>query len=292
MRIFSIVIFNLIISVFQDTNLQAQNVQDNKFRIDHVLIAVDNLDSAKKEYEQYGFTVVYGGDPLSALNALIFLKDGTLIELIGKDRFPFSYKLLNRLKITKLFGSMKDRITYFSSVPSGFFNYSIYSDRLDSSYYYLKSKGIKVDKPKEFKRKRDDNVIVKWQLIGIKPYDLPFVIGDYHPSRVSDSSFLNHRNKAIALDSLFIETTDFDSYVNDYSIFYQQAPLIKIIHDKRCANYNIKGITIHLMERTSIKTFFKKKDQSATSSFVVRCEGENKVYPQNINHFIKLVNSK
>ena len=52
--------------------------------IDHIVIAVPDLDVARKSYEALGFTVVPGGrHPVGTHNALIAFADGAYVELIA-----------------------------------------------------------------------------------------------------------------------------------------------------------------------------------------------------------------
>ena len=52
--------------------------------IDHIVIVVNDLEQAAKDYEQLGFTVVAGGKhPVGSHNALISLADGSYIEIIA-----------------------------------------------------------------------------------------------------------------------------------------------------------------------------------------------------------------
>ncbi len=53
--------------------------------IDHVLIAVEDLDIAVETYERLGFQVLRGGKHpnMGTHNALVPLADGTYLELIG-----------------------------------------------------------------------------------------------------------------------------------------------------------------------------------------------------------------
>ena len=247
----------------------------NDLKIDHVLIAVECLDSAVRQYESYGFKVVYGGSEKKALNALIFLKDGTLIELIGQDRFPLAYKLLNSARATLLFGRMKDRITSFPNVPAGFFNYCLYSNDIDEYYLYLKRQGIKVDKAKRFRRKREDGVTIQWELLGTSPYDLPFIISDYTPQRLTDSSYTIHSNNAIGIGSIIVETSDFTSYYNHYCVLYQQKPEIKIKNNERCSEFSVGSSAIVLTESNNHKVYFSKRDKSCTSFFIIKCSKQN-----------------
>jgi len=127
-----------------------------ELRLYHILIAVENLADSKKEYEGYGFTVVYGGTEKDTYSTFIFLKDSTLIELVGKDRSPRLFAFLNKLRITRLFSLMKDRITGFRKIKARVFNYCLYSNNLNSTHYCLKQNGIKAVPLKIFSRFRED----------------------------------------------------------------------------------------------------------------------------------------
>jgi hypothetical protein len=278
-----------VILLVMTNSTKAQEIQPLNLIIDHVLIAVDNLESAKKEYESFGFTVIYGGGEKEALNALIFLKDGTLIELVGKDKFPRIYKFLNSIRITSLFGNMKDRITLFPKVRQGFFNYSLYSNNLNRTYQYLRANNIDADKPKKFGRFINDGVYTKWQLIGTKPYDIPFIIGDYIPIRISDSTFLEHKNKAIALDTISIATVSFDNYIKLYNILYQQQPRIVVSSKVKAAHYKVGNIILTLTEAEKINPYFKR-NLSVTTSFTVKCDQMQDKESIILNEYIKLVN--
>src|SRR5215213_11419225 len=54
-------------------------------KLDHVIIAVPDLDAASADYRALGFTVNYGGKHASGAtqNALICFSDGTYIELLA-----------------------------------------------------------------------------------------------------------------------------------------------------------------------------------------------------------------
>lgn len=257
-------------------------------RIDHVLIAVDNLDSAKFEYEQNGFNVVYGGTKRKSLNALIFLKDGTVIELIGKDRFPWYYTILNKVGISKLFGLMKDRITKFRKAPDGLFNYCLYSTDLDSTYKNLKANLIKCDKPKQLNRKRDDGIVIKWSLIGTCPYDLPFYINDYSPSRVSDSLLLEHQNGVIGIDSLDVVTNQFESYLKLYNLIYNQSPIVNGSVGLRYARYHLKGQTLILKESVESFVTFNRKECSMPVMVYLSKRYGNQQFKKRINTYLNL----
>ncbi len=54
------------------------------FTIDHIVIAVADLDAAARDYEALGFTVLPGGEhPRGSRNVLVVLADGAYLEIIA-----------------------------------------------------------------------------------------------------------------------------------------------------------------------------------------------------------------
>ena len=55
--------------------------------IDHVVIAVNDLDATTRDFEGAGFTVVPGGEHKSgkSSNVLVAFQDGSYFELIRKS---------------------------------------------------------------------------------------------------------------------------------------------------------------------------------------------------------------
>src|SRR3954449_3910124 len=55
------------------------------FKLDHVIIAVFDLDQAVDDYRALGFTTIYGGRHANGAthNALVCFQDGTYLELLA-----------------------------------------------------------------------------------------------------------------------------------------------------------------------------------------------------------------
>lgn len=238
--------------------------------LDHVLIATDNLSDAKARCERLGFTVVYGGNEKSALNALIFLEDGTLIELIGKDRFSAALSLLHFVRLTRLFGLMIDRIAAFPGVPAGLFNISLHSPDLRATYDRLSKNGFAVDRPTRLRRKRDDGATIKWELLGTAPYDLPFIIGDYSPGRLSDEKLVRHANGAIGIANVTIGCRDLSRYVDLYSRMLDAQAVMADRDGVRQAAFQLPGSVITLVASDKPRRGFTLADMSFPLAFAVR----------------------
>lgn len=234
------------------------------------MIATERLSEAKAHCERLGFKVAYGGTERRALNALIFLKDGTLIELIGKDRFPAIVSLLRSMRLTRLFGLMIDRIASFPRVPAGLFNVSLHAADLHGTCRRLKENGIRVSRPTRLSRKRDDGVTVRWELLGTAPYDLPFIIGEYRPGRLSDASLMEHPNGAIGIDSVTIGCRDLARYGDIYTRLLEVQPVMATRNAVRCANFALTGSTVTLVESQDVPNIFTSADESFPLAFAIR----------------------
>lgn len=110
-------------------------------KLSHILIKVNDLDSAVKQWQDKGFTVEYGSAK-NPYNALIYFKKGAYIELFKFNGLP---KLLK--PILRLFGKGKlvDKMNYWQNHPEGFLSVMLenYEDNLDNEIAILKKHGIK-----------------------------------------------------------------------------------------------------------------------------------------------------
>lgn len=84
-------------------------------KLSHIIIKVDNLQNAVKEWTEKGFTVEYGKSK-NPYNALIYFKDGPYIELFERCGLPKFLKLL-----MKIFGKKAfiDRMNYWDNHKPG-----------------------------------------------------------------------------------------------------------------------------------------------------------------------------
>ncbi|WP_341282264.1 VOC family protein [Paenibacillus sp. FSL H8-0537] len=69
----------------------------NRFAIGHVLIKTRQLQLAVKNFQQLGFTVTYRTDPSKTHNALIYLQDGSFLELFNPKPINLPDQLLRPL---------------------------------------------------------------------------------------------------------------------------------------------------------------------------------------------------
>lgn len=138
--------------------------------IDHVLIAVDDLELATEVYQKLGFQVLPGGKhpKMGTHNALVPLADGTYLELIGvwdmelaRQAAPFLVATLER----------ENRLARFV----------LESDNLDSDVIAIRARGFAIGDAAEGERERPDGQRVAWRAAFPSDVRFPFLIQDVTP---------------------------------------------------------------------------------------------------------------
>ncbi|MGC1676180.1 MAG: VOC family protein [Candidatus Binataceae bacterium] len=154
--------------------------------IDHVVIAVADLDSAIASYAQAGFTVVRGGKHnIGTHNALIAFADGSYIELIA---------FLNPVPGHPWFKALE--------LGGGVTDFCMRTDDLEADVAALRSAGAAIGDPTAMTRDRPDGFRLSWVLaIPQPPYSgqLPFMIRDETPRDERVPRERSHRNGASAI---------------------------------------------------------------------------------------------
>jgi hypothetical protein len=136
--------------------------------IDHLVIVVNDLTQAAKDYEQLGFTVVPGGQhPVGSHNVLISFQDGSYLELIAFYREAVDHRWWEPL-------SKGERLV----------DLCFQTDDLRGDTKKLKEAGVVINDPVPWSRKRPDGYELKWLLslaTGSHRGVAPFLIEDVTP---------------------------------------------------------------------------------------------------------------
>src|SRR5204862_6781240 len=104
--------------------------------IDHLVVAVPDLDVARKSYEALGFTVVPGGrHPIGTHNALIAFADGAYLELIAFFEPNAQHRWYQRLQ-----------------QGGGFIDYCLQTDDLAGDVRAFRAAGVPVADPRPLSR--------------------------------------------------------------------------------------------------------------------------------------------
>jgi len=134
--------------------------------IDHLVIAVRDLDAATKDYRDLGFTVVPGGrhTGIGTYNSLIAFRDGAYLELIA-------------------FYEPRDDHRWWAPLQKGggLVDYCLQTDDLPGDTRVLRAAGLDIGDPEKRDRKRPDGKEIRWVFSlsrGAYRGVAPFIIAD------------------------------------------------------------------------------------------------------------------
>jgi catechol 2,3-dioxygenase-like lactoylglutathione lyase family enzyme len=163
--------------------------------IDHVVIAVADLDSAVASYARAGFTVVRGGKHnIGTHNALIAFADGSDLELIS-----FLYPVPGHPWFVAL------------ALGGGLVDFCMRTDDLEADVAALRGSGVAIGDPSTMTRERPDRYLLKWVLaIPHPPFNgqVPFLIRDDTPRDQRVPREREHRNGVNGIDSIAVAVED------------------------------------------------------------------------------------
>ena len=175
--------------------------------IDHIVIAVQDLETAIADYSDLGFTVVRGGrhSGLNTHNALIAFADGCYFELIGflgppAVRAHWWFEALQR--------------------GGGLTDFCVQSDNLEDAAAFSRAGAI-IGPPFAMSRERPDGYRISWEL-AVNESDtrglVPFFIRDITPRDERLPRNHTHSNSAAAVKSLAIVVAEMNPIQPIYEI--------------------------------------------------------------------------
>jgi catechol 2,3-dioxygenase-like lactoylglutathione lyase family enzyme len=154
-------------------------------QIDHIVIAVRNLDEASRDYARAGFNVLPGGEHTGGAthNALVTFSDGAYFELIAftqPEREPDPpHRWWNKL-----------------AKGEGLVDYAVLSEDLAQEAAEIQDRGAAIDGPYDGGRIRPDGQRVAWRTLRSSDSEdgLPFIIDDLtpRPLRVPNGASSHH----------------------------------------------------------------------------------------------------
>lgn len=143
------------------------------FQLDHIIIAVHDLDTAMMDFRALGFTVLYGGRHASGTthNALICFQDGSYLELLALTG-----------------DSRSDPHTAdFSGLAQGaegIAGYALLAETLEILIPDLRGRGAAVGDVVPGRRLRADGAEMRWLTARVAGEMSPFLIEDQTPRTV------------------------------------------------------------------------------------------------------------
>ena len=182
--------------------------------IDHIVIAVRDLNTASADYAALGFAVVPGGEHTGGAthNALISFADGSYFELIAfrdPDR-PQEHKWWPRF-----------------AAGEGTVDFALHADDVAEEAKRLTGAGIAVDGPTDGGRLRPDGEQVAWRNLGVRApgAPLPFVIEDVTPRevRVPSGPATEHPLGVTGIAGLTLLVADLDRAAEPFAALLETA---------------------------------------------------------------------
>jgi catechol 2,3-dioxygenase-like lactoylglutathione lyase family enzyme len=176
--------------------------------IDHVLIAVQDLELAVEVYQKLGFQVLPGGDhpKMGTSNALVPLADGSYLELITV-RDPALAEQASPVIVAAL--ARENRLARFV----------LESDNLESDVIAIRARGFEIGDPASGERDRPDGQKVAWR--SAMPADplYPFVIQDVTPRTVRVPAPESGIGQTLRMGDINVGVTDLATAITAYQKF-------------------------------------------------------------------------
>lgn len=171
--------------------------------VDHVVIAVHDLEQAMADYRELGFTPFFGGVHAGGKthNALIVFGDGTYLELLA----PTDAQLLGNLDPDD-----RNSFLFLLTQGEGFVGYALHTPDLETQVRRIQAADISTSLRPPAGRARPDGQQLEWRSAIIQNSMSPFLIQDLTPRvlRVPDDPTLtNHANGALGLSNITITVT-------------------------------------------------------------------------------------
>ena len=179
--------------------------------IDHLVIAVNDLEQATKDYRKLGFTVVPGGQhPVGTHNALVAFEDGSYLELIAFYREALDHRWWEPLQ-------RGERLV----------DYCLQTDDLAGDTRKLRECGIAINDPVPWSRTRPDGYKLQWMLslvTGSQRGVAPFLIQDVSAREERIPHQWDHANGAAGIGTLSIVVGELSKVDHWFQTILGRAP--------------------------------------------------------------------
>jgi catechol 2,3-dioxygenase-like lactoylglutathione lyase family enzyme len=206
------------------------------FSLDHIVIAVGDLDRAIEDYAALGFTVLRGGEhpDRGSINALIVFEDGSYLELIAFPRPVPGFRWWEVL----------------TAAGPGFVDYAVLTTDIARDVREAQSRGLILGAIEEGSRRTPAGERLEWRTARAPTSDVPFLCGDVTPRsfRVPEGSVRQHANGIEGITQLTIAVTDLAASTGRYQALLPGC-LTEMPHPVGgllCSRFLCAGLTIEL----------------------------------------------
>jgi hypothetical protein len=209
-------------------------VEWNSLRVelDHVVVVVETLAGALRDFEDAGFVVTPGGrhDAIPTENALVVFADGTYLELLAA-RDPDARRALRELRGTDRWGrhlheasAIARRFLPLLAGPGGVSDFALRTSKLDRIAAETRRRGYALTGPVEMHREQPDGGRLEFNMLFPAEPQLPFLIADRTPIalRVPETPGARaHPNGALGIDVVTVRTPTVVSSAMAYADYFE-----------------------------------------------------------------------
>ncbi|WP_407529793.1 VOC family protein [Methylobacterium oryzisoli] len=167
--------------------------------LDHVVIAVADLDRAFADYAALGFTVIRGGEHQNGIthNVLVVMQDGSYLELIAFKR-PDPRNRWSEV---------------YHRAGEGFLDHALLPGAIEADVAAAQARGLDIADPVPGGRHRPDGARLDWKTARAPGSDVPFLCGDVTPRalRVQEGDVRRHANGVTGIARLTVAVRDIEA---------------------------------------------------------------------------------
>ncbi len=186
------------------------------FSLDHVVVAVADLDRAIADWRRLGFNVLEGGEHpgRGSKNALVVFADGSYFELIAFGQPTPDFRWWRVL----------------DEAGPGLVDFALLPADIEADVAAARERGLDIDPPVPGSRNRPDGAFLEWKTARSPGSDVPFLCGDVtdRSLRVPEGDARVHSNGARGVASIVVAVADLESSLGRWAAFLGTPPAISV----------------------------------------------------------------
>lgn len=176
-----------------------------KTQCSHVLLWVNDIHEAVRDFRQLGFTVDYATKEKGAQHAHIWFQDGAIIELLTSPKNARYFKWMIDLFAGRGAGK---RMIRWSQEGEGFCDVALVSNAFDDDLASLNLAGTKTGRVVPWKRTKPNGEQTRFRFVYPRSERLPFLVSPYEPSQYPAA--VEHDNGATGLAKVALQVSEQD----------------------------------------------------------------------------------
>lgn len=217
---------------------------ETRFKIDHIVIMVNNLAATIEDYRTLGFTVLEGGSHAAnpTHNALVIFADGVYLEIIALQpgaAAPASARLQKWLQ-----------------AGPGLVDLALLPPDIEADIARGRQRGLAIEDAAPGGRLRPDGRQIVWKTANLTGPGLPFFCADVTPRslRVPEGEVRRHPNGVTGLVDVTIAVTDLAASLRQYQVLLETGPQandLTLIPEAETTTFGLGTNTITLAQPTT-----------------------------------------